>query len=358
MHKTRRTESLYDFMDLKEIIMKKLLLCTLAALMVFALGVAVSAENEYGYQEVGDWYVGKGFPIAGTDGEVSKPIVTEGDGFVNVATGGWYTDGAIWGGIASKDLYMLDGLEVELQFSKVVDNGERWINIGFFEKPDIFKVSDIASNRGYGNLIRPSAEDTAIHWNHIEAIKNFAPTGPVLSVPFTQDLKLTMKVQKLENGNWQFVLNDNPSPEYASFAEVFKGDRAYIVIATSAQHAIDKDSFKYTVKVTGEKAAALTEDEVKAWDEAIEEQKAAAKAEAERKAAEAQAQREAERKAREEAEAQKEAMEEAEAEGNNAAAGGDVVVDEGNNMLPIIIIIAIVVIVVVVIVVITGKKKK
>ena len=349
--------------------MKKFLVCTLTALLVLTFGISVVAANDYGYEEVGDWYVGKGFPVDGTDGEISKPVVSEGqNGLVNVGTGGWYTDGSSWGGIASKDLYMLDGLTVELQFSNREEAGDRWINIGFFEKPDIFKVGDIPSNRGYGNLIRPSNDDNeAIYWQHIEAVQAFSPVGQDVAVPFTDDVKLVMEVKKTEAGNWKFILNGNESAEYTNFDDVFKGDRAYIVIASSGQNAIDPDSYAYTVKVTGQKAAPLTEAEIAEWDAAVEEKRAAAEAALKEKLEQEAAEREARLKAQEEAEKeQEEAIEDSdeevvdEQEDAEAEQGEDVVAeDEDNgNLITIIIIIVVVIIIIAAIAIIAGKKKK
>jgi len=226
--------------------MKKFLLCSLSALFILSTLFTVSASKE-----VNGWIIPDGFHL--DQGGIISPVTADvgADGTVSVANGGWYTDGSTWGGIASAKKYTLDGLKVEVQFSKVSQEGDRWICIGFLEKPDIFKVKDIGSNKGYANLIRPKdkTDNSALNWQGFEAISSFSPGSAPVNTIFADNMKLTMEVKK-DGANYKFILNGVESPAYANLASVFVNDAAHIVVAASGQNAIDKD-YAYTVKVTG-----------------------------------------------------------------------------------------------------------
>jgi len=214
--------------------------------MVLTSVLTVSASDTTG------WTIPKGFPL-GSSSEIT-PVTASVDagGLLHVSNGGWYTDGTSWGGAVSDKKYKLDGLKVEVEFSAVSASDDRWVSIDFLEKPDIFKVKDIKSNRGYATLIRPKDKDnnSSLNWQHYELLDKFnnVSNQPV-QANFEKGLKLTMEVKK-DGDNYAFYLNGVQSNyAFLNFNDIFTNGEAYVVVAASGKIA-DKDAYQYTVKVT------------------------------------------------------------------------------------------------------------
>ena len=360
--------------------MKKLLSMCLAALAV-AASVSVAA-----YAAAADWTPGNGFHIVDTDGNVvseNSPVtVTDTADGVEVMHGGYYQTGANWGGVASKEAYNLNGLEVTVRldkFPEVSAADDCWVAVNFLEKGQMFDVKDVPGNRGFMCLVRfgrPYLEiyDGAEGFKQIFNTQSVFDRNEIFSLAQGDVIKFRVDY----NGLYQFTYTKNDEEPYVipynftQLSEAFKDGKAHIAMACNLKGS-EENEFVYTITNVTDgtpKTAEEIANEEAAIAEALAAAEKAAEEEAARLAAEQEAKR-AEKEAEEKAAAEqaaKEALEAAqqaasgEADTTDAAADtADEVVEEENNsnvgLIVAIVIIAVVIIAVIVVVVLKKKKK-
>ena len=233
--------------------MKRAISFALCALLIVAsFSFIVSAKG------LSDWTTTSGFKLKDSTEVVPVAAKETADG-IQVALGGYYTNGEDAGAIISNQKYQLDGLSVEVRFDKVSPTGDRWISIGLMEKPALFKTGDIASNRGYTNLIRPKAweadalANSSIRWQHVEAIEKFGVTAEdAVTSAFEDGLTLKLEVNKVDD-KYVFTLNGVKSTyDFSKLNDVFTDGEAHIVIAASGADAKAGD-YNFTItKINGQ----------------------------------------------------------------------------------------------------------
>lgn len=201
---------------------------------------------------------GNGFAASGKDGttlseEDRKVTVAAADGGVAVSHGGYYTNGDTWGGVASKDKFLVNGIKVTVKFDQVptvVDGEDCWAYIGFLNKPELFKVGAVANNKGFMNLIRFSNKK----WELYEGVSSFKNVNSISSATEMFSLKsgdVVTVTAKLVNGFYEFTYTNGSNSvsyvyENAEFTNVFEEGMAHVVIAASCNGST-KDAFKYTI---------------------------------------------------------------------------------------------------------------
>ena len=240
--------------------MKKIITLALAVLMITAMAVVVCAADTE------NWVVGNGFNLVDAEKNVvanNSPVTaTEKSATViDVTHGGYYQDGANWGGVASKAAYALEDLTVKVSYNKVpaVDvTTDCWMYIGLLTKPQMFQVGDIPGNPGYVNLIRFAGKKLEVY-DGVENFKNVETTkdatelfdvkaGDCLTVQFIKNAEGLYQV-KYTKGNLTYT-----TAKTFDFDKLFADGKAYVV-ASASRIASDKDAFAYTVEVNPAPAA-------------------------------------------------------------------------------------------------------
>ncbi|MBQ1243395.1 MAG: copper amine oxidase N-terminal domain-containing protein [Clostridia bacterium] len=239
--------------------MKKIITLALAVLMITAMAVVVCAADTE------NWVVGNGFNLVDAEKNVvanNSPVTaTEKSATViDVTHGGYYQDGANWGGVASKAAYALEDLTVKVSYNKVpaVDvTTDCWMYIGVLSKPEMFKVGDVAGNPGYMNLIRFGTQKIEFY----EGETNFKSTGNITAFPQVFGVKagdvVTMQFVKNEKGFYQVKYTNGAysvTTEQTFDLDRILGGKGHVVVSAS-RIASEKDAFAYTVEVTAKQPA-------------------------------------------------------------------------------------------------------
>ncbi len=351
--------------------MKKLFTMCLAA-VTLAATVAITASAA-----AADWNVGNGFHLVNPDWSVVEEntpvVVTDAADGVQVTHGGAYQNGKNWGGVASKEAYNLNGLEVTVRFDTVpavTAENDCWLAIDFLEKGQLFDTQDIPGNRGFMTLMRfgrPYLEvyDGAASFSQVYNTQSES-INDIFGLVSGDVVKWTVAY---EEGVYKFTFTKNDGEPYtvpsstSHLADVFKQGKAHIAIAASLKESTSYDTYTYTI-LSVKDGVEKTAEEIAAEDAAIEAAKKAREEEEAKKRAEEEAkkQAEAEAKAAEEAAKAEEEANKAAEEAVNAAEEAEEAEDNdeekgGSNIGLIIAIIAIIVVVIAVVAVVLKKKK-
>ncbi len=243
--------------------MKRIITLALAILMVISLAAVVSAA------ETENWVTGNGYNLVNSDPETGDKIVISknspvtavenADGSVNVKHGGYYQDGKNWGGVASKELYKIDGLEITVKYNtipEIIPNIDCWAHIGIAAKPQMFQVGDVPGNPGFQNLIRFSQSTWQIY-DGVTAWKQIEGAAKHDRFELTSGSTVTIRFQKNDDGLYNVCYIGDDGIEY-ELEKAFDFDSilptgAYIVVSASLIES-KENAFDYTVSVKGEKA--------------------------------------------------------------------------------------------------------
>ncbi len=231
--------------------MKKLLTLSLAVMLVCALCVVVSAT---------EWKAGNGYniverheeggPLIQAEANTPVTVTKNQDGTTKVSHGGYYQDGTNWGGVASVEKFDYKNLSVKVRFDKVpaVEPGQDcWAYIGILQKPEIFKVGAVDSNKGFMNLIRFSNSKWEIY-NGITEFKSVeGMEGPEFAIKSGDVVTMTFVdagggyyTVKYQNGEGVTY-----TPETLFDGTVF-ADGGHVVVSASCVNSA-KDAFEYTI---------------------------------------------------------------------------------------------------------------
>ncbi len=237
------------------LIMKKFLSICLVALMMAAC-VSVAA-----FAAANDWVAGTGYQPyddasgwSEVDGGTKFPTTVKdvADG-VQVTHGGTYKTGVNWGGVATKKMYNLDGLEISVRFDKVpatTADTDCWIAIDFLRKPEAFQTGNIAGNPGFMQLIRYSKSFSAIYVNPI----SFSAVGQTdandLFFVEAGDV-LGMKVEYVD-GLYEFTYSKNGEAVKYDFdttdlVDTFKDGKAHVFVSASIKKNASANDYVYTI---------------------------------------------------------------------------------------------------------------
>lgn len=244
--------------------MKKLFSLALVLVMIASLAVAVSAAD------TANWIAGNGYNLVSSDASTGEKLVVaknspvtlteNADGSVNVKHGGYYQDGKNWGGVASKELYRIDGLEITVKYNtipEVVPNIDCWTHIGLASKPELFQVGNVEGNPGFHNLIRFSKTNWEIYdgiaaWKQIEVSEKHDRFNLVSGTT------VTMRFHKNSGGLYNVYYKGDDGVEYKAEKEfdfdAYLKNGAYVVASASLIDS-KENAFDYTVFVKGSKAA-------------------------------------------------------------------------------------------------------
>jgi hypothetical protein len=243
--------------------MKKFLIyCLVAMMLVASVSVVASAAAS-------DWTKGDGFHVyqsadpatpkvtAGrVQVEANSPVTIEnadGEYGVKVAHKGYYESGDNWGGVVSKEVFGLNGLEVTVNFEEVpvVDGSDDcWIALDLVAEERSFRTND-PYNPGLIDLIRFGRPEIELYgskgWG---GIGKSGINGSDFAVKSGDTLKLAVRY---ELGQYIVTFTHNDTATYEVPAEltlqasdeVWTEGTARVLVMASC-FGVDKN-FKYTV---------------------------------------------------------------------------------------------------------------
>ncbi len=200
---------------------------------------------------------GNGYNIIDNEGkqlDANSPVtVADSEDGVVVKHGGYYQNGVNWGGVATKDAYVLDGLSVTVKFDKVPmvnPSDDCWIAIDFLTKPQLFQVGDVPGNQGYMQLIRFGVPKLEIY-DGVEAFKGIETVEEDAGKFAIKTGDTVTMSAKLVDGFYTFTYTKGNETysykmENEAFKDVFEDGKAYIAISASLKGS-SKDAFKYTI---------------------------------------------------------------------------------------------------------------
>ena len=263
--------------------MKKFLSFALVAVMLFAtIAVVAFAETP----KADDFIAGEGFCVyegpsygeAETDGTKTPAIVSDDAKGVKVSHGGYYKNvpAGDLGGVATAEKYDLDGLEITIQFEKILHSSDCWLAIDFLENPETFNAGgDFAKNRGIVQLIRYANSYTQVSDPNAWDVGYYDSQAEDLSVNGIFDItdgdSITVKLNAVDRGSGIYTMtygaegyDDFTAPTEFDLSEIFPDGKAYIVIEVSSLGAKDGDFVYYITDITN--GEAITEEEIEAYN--------------------------------------------------------------------------------------------
>jgi len=252
-----------EFFHEMRLTMKRLVSLLAAAVLLCTSVAAVSAAG------VSDWTAGTGFQI---DGKNSPVTITQTKDGIQGSWGGFYANGANWGGMVYNEKLTLDGLEIVLRIDKLPEltaDFNTWISIDFVANKDSFYTSgDFVKNPGIVNLWRWAGANgkpgSAITINNYGPDKWSGGSSCVNNVPIEAAKAgdtVTVKVSKDSDGKYALYINGtdvNPTKHY-DLSEVMPDGKGYFLLMASEKHSV-QDDFQFTVlSINGESLAPAPE---------------------------------------------------------------------------------------------------
>ncbi len=205
------------------------------------------------------WNAGNGYDLYDMAGELvanNSPVTksNESETAVTVKYGGYYKNTANWSGAALKEAVTVDGLEIEVSYTKLPSSTDCWAYIGVLADPSIFSTGT-PYNNGYVNLIRYSADNLAVYgttaWTSTGtygAGEGFfaIEAGDTLRVCFDKNAEGTYDITYVKNGTEFFEL-----PVALDLEAALGGTTGYPVVSASCKGS-EAGAFEYTVDVAPE----------------------------------------------------------------------------------------------------------
>ncbi|MCI8387934.1 MAG: hypothetical protein HFE63_05650 [Clostridiales bacterium] len=231
--------------------MKKFVSILSAAILAASAVLPVSAVGESA-----QWKAGNGFQI---DGANSPVTITETDDGIQASWGGYYAAGDNWGGIASKDVYDLDGFSIEFRVDKIPNTGtDTWMSFSFLQNADSFYTGgDFSKNLGIQNLVRYRGNN-----NDDPYLDNRGPNGwDTIATDNNAAFGIkegdTVTVSLAKKGDkYRITINGVESSAEYDMSKVAPDGKAHFVLMASMKDS-PKDGFQFTItKINGQPAVA------------------------------------------------------------------------------------------------------
>lgn len=208
------------------------------------------------------WSVGNGYNIIETDKTQSKansPVTKKDETKtkLTVSHGGYYQNKDNWGGVASKETYKVDGLQIEVKFEQMPTSTDCWAYIGVLKNPTIFDASS-GSNPGYVNLIRYADGNMTVHstGGNFNTIANVGGTEEFFKITAGDTLRVCFDKNTSGKYDVTYIKNDSDVLKVVNneldLETALDGEKGYVVVSASCLGS-QKDAFKYTVDVAPDK---------------------------------------------------------------------------------------------------------
>ncbi|MBE6682074.1 MAG: hypothetical protein E7600_07315 [Ruminococcaceae bacterium] len=242
--------------------MKKFLSYALVAMMIVAT-VAVSASAvEFVKGDGYDTWSGASYSDSTNAGKSPVSMNVNEDGSVTVEQGGYYKEFKSdnnFGGVATKDMVGLDGLEVTVNFEEVPSpTNDCWFGVLLVQNPYPFNTGDMAPTGGYNPLIRFNTNYVEFYSPTFTGLGNSTSTDPAAPdgmFGLQSGDTLTMSV-KYELGQYMVTYKHNdmvyevPADKTIDASNLFLdtlGGKAHVVVTGTLLG--DLNTWKYTVSV-------------------------------------------------------------------------------------------------------------